>query len=269
MTHPLDGTRLKIVRAEEHLDTLDGENRAYMDDQPYEIVHERDEERSSDVYRFHVRQPPPLRLSILMGDCLHNLRSGLNHLAWQLVFADSGTPTTQTDFPIFKAESDFRAHKKRKKAPTGVAGGVSQQAAALIERLQPYNKTDGSPEEHPLWILHYRNNVDKHRRLSLTTLGTSNTQITLTNTAGHPISALQFLDHPRGAGPVDDGTEVGAFPILDNPEMKINMQGTAFVALNEATVPNHRPIGYIVEESLEFVRDVVVPGFEPFFNQSS
>jgi hypothetical protein len=200
-----------------------------------------------------------------MGDCLHNLRSSLDHLAWQLVLADGGTPTTRTDFPIFKCEGLFREHKKSKKAPTGVVGGVSQQAAALIESLQPYNRTDGSPEEHPLWVVHHLNIIDKHRRLSLTTLGRTNTQTTLTNAAGHPIFALQLLDHPQGAGPVDDGAEVAAFPILDNPEMKVKVEGAAFVALKEATMPSHRPIGYIIEESLEFVRDVVIPKFESEF----
>ena len=266
MTHPLDGVRLKIIRAQEHLDALDRENKAYMDSDSYEIVYERDGERSRHVYRFHVRQPPPLRLSILMGDCLYNLRSGLDHLAWQLVLLNDGTPTTRTDFPIFKDEPVFREHKKNKRAPTGVVGGVSQQAAALIERLQPYNRTDGPPEGHPHWVLHHLNNVDKHRRLSLIALGSTNTQTTLTNAAGHPIMALQLLDHPQGAGPVDDGAEIGVFPILGNPEMKVQFQAGAFVALNEATMPNHRPIGYVIEDSLEFVRDVVIPGFEPFFD---
>lgn len=266
MSSPLEGVRLKVARAEEHLQTLDEENRAYFEGRPYEIVHERDEERSRHVYRFRVRQTPPLRLSILMGDCLHELRSSLDYLAWQLVLENGGTPTRQTSFPIHKAEEAFREYKRSRRVPTGVAGGVSDEAAALIETLQPYNRTDGPPEGHPLWVLQDLNNIDKHRHLNLATLGTTNTQTTLTNAAGHPIFGMQLLDHPAGAGPVEDGAVIAAFPILDDPDRRLQVQGAAFVALEEAESVAHRPISAVAEASLEFVRDVVIPSFQPLFH---
>src|SRR5215212_3239531 len=110
MSHPLEGVRLKVIRAAEHLQTLDEENRAYFEGKPYEVVHERDEERSRHVYRFHVRQPPPLRLSILVGDCFHNIRSSLDHLAWQLVLADGGTPTKRV-FPSSRTKEVFESSR--------------------------------------------------------------------------------------------------------------------------------------------------------------
>ncbi|CAN5513249.1 hypothetical protein BH24ACT22_BH24ACT22_14000 [soil metagenome] len=266
MSRSLEGVRLKLNRAAEHLQQLDEENRVYLEGKPYEVIHERDEERSRHVYRFRVRQPPPLRLSILMGDCLHNIRSGLDYLAWQLVLAEGGTPTIKTSFPIFKDEGKFREFKGGRKAPTGVVGGISEEAAAHIETLQPYNRTEGPPEGHALWVLHTLNNIDKHRHLNLTTLGTTNTQTTLTDAAGHPIFAIQLLDQPAGAGPVEDGAEIAAFPILDDHEKKVQMQGAAFVALEEAQALAHSPISSVAEASLEFVRDTVIPAFEPYFD---
>jgi len=144
-------------------------------------------------------------------------------------------------------------------------GGVCEEAAALIETLQPYNRTDGPPEEHPLWVLYNLNNIDKHRYLNLATLGTTNTQTTLTDAAGHPIFAIQLLDHPAGAGPVADGAEIAAFPLLGDPEKRLRMEAGAFVALKEAEHLAHRPVGSVVETSLEFVRDDLIPAFERFF----
>jgi len=37
------------------------------------------------------------------GDIVHNLRSALDHLAFQLVLAGGHTPTTETAFPVGKS----------------------------------------------------------------------------------------------------------------------------------------------------------------------
>ena len=38
--------------------------------------------------------------SLILGDLLHNLRSALDHLAWQLVVDGGGTPSQDTNFPV-------------------------------------------------------------------------------------------------------------------------------------------------------------------------
>jgi hypothetical protein len=43
----------------------------------------------------------PLRLSLLAGDLVHNLRSALDHAVYQLVLGDKREPTTRTQWPMF------------------------------------------------------------------------------------------------------------------------------------------------------------------------
>jgi hypothetical protein len=52
------------------------------------------------VERFQVVREPPLRLGVMFGDCVQNLRSALDHLAWQVTLLDGGTPGDSTQFPI-------------------------------------------------------------------------------------------------------------------------------------------------------------------------
>lgn len=75
-----EGVKLKIDRAAEHLEVLHQEVEAYLDDRPYEVVSEPRPE-GNPLLLCKVHQHPPLRLSILLGDFLHNLRSSLDHLA--------------------------------------------------------------------------------------------------------------------------------------------------------------------------------------------
>ena len=63
------------------------------------IVAESDPNTGDQVFKFRVRAPIPVDLSLVIGDAVHNLRSALDHLAWQLVLANGQTPTTQTAYP--------------------------------------------------------------------------------------------------------------------------------------------------------------------------
>lgn len=83
MGHALDGVKLKVARAAEHLDVLRVECSAYLDSRPYELVRkpQLEGEDSEDLLFWKVHHLPPLRLSVLLGDLLHNLRSSLDHIA--------------------------------------------------------------------------------------------------------------------------------------------------------------------------------------------
>src|SRR4051812_7680913 len=82
--HPLEGVRLKLVRADEHLETLDNQITSFLEREPYSVSYERKPDGSEHIYRAHVVEDPPLALGVLIGDCLQNMRSALDHLVWQL-----------------------------------------------------------------------------------------------------------------------------------------------------------------------------------------
>lgn len=100
---------------------------------------------------------PPMRLFTLVGECLHNLRSALDHLAWQLVLENGGQPTLKTTYPVLR---------RTPKAPLAVAGGVSDAAIAVIEESQPYQWAS-EWQHHPLYMLHDLARKDRHRHVAL------------------------------------------------------------------------------------------------------
>src|SRR6267378_798859 len=98
MTHRLDGASLKLDRANEHLDAFEAEATRYLNGDIFMLV--RDDSAEGTAFAFWVKDEPPPRLSVILGDCLHNLRSALDHIAWQLVLANGEKPGRDTAFPI-------------------------------------------------------------------------------------------------------------------------------------------------------------------------
>jgi hypothetical protein len=103
--------------------------------------------------------PPQREWSLVIGDCVQNLRSALDHMVWQLVSTSTrqNNPTS-LEFPIFSDSARYAQ---------GATNRISTLAAAtqnIIESVQPFHNPYGYVQD-PLWQLHTLSNIDKHRRL--------------------------------------------------------------------------------------------------------
>ena len=92
-----------------------------------------------------------------MGDAIHNLRTALDHLVWQLVEAGGGTPNDRTAFPIVAADAKA-AQRYGSAVGQGEIAKISPGAFKLLESIQPYNGGDKTLVE-----IHELDIWDKHR----------------------------------------------------------------------------------------------------------
>jgi hypothetical protein len=169
----LESPRLKLGRADEHLNVLDEEFGGFLKSYAYPKLLEHALDGSWHVVYANPPVeplPPPPRLSLICGDAIQNIRASLDHLVWQLVLLEGNRPGTWTKFPITTHVNDFntsvRTPKKPKKSSLqGIT--VDGEAWTLIEEAQPYNGGEMSknPAHHELVILARLSNADKHRTL--------------------------------------------------------------------------------------------------------
>ncbi len=157
------GIDQKMLRADKHLNALRRGIVSFVKVNPCAIVGQNEGNPARYVLRAQVAPMPP-DIAIIVGDAVHNLRSALDHLAWQLVISAGGSPDRFTQFPIL-----LDALGKKGPCLADVAGGISSGALALVESLQPYNRVD-DPTLDPLAILAELSNFDKHRMVVLTEL---------------------------------------------------------------------------------------------------
>ena len=175
MSPSLESPRLKLGRADEHLDVLDEELGVFFKSYAYPKLLEHALDGPWHIVR--VNPPieplsPPPRLSLICGDAIQNIRASLDHLVWQLVLLEGNRPGGWTKFPITTHVNGFnagvRAPKDPKKNPSPLQGiTVDSEAWTLIEEAQPYKGGELSkiPDQHELRILARLSNADKHRTL--------------------------------------------------------------------------------------------------------
>jgi hypothetical protein len=242
--HPLEGVRLKLTRAEEHLVMLDSQIFAFLQDEPYTVSYERKPDGSEHVYKVHVAERMPADFGVIVGDCLQNMRSALDHLVWQLAIRSgkrTETPARQTAFPVCDTRDAFRAKGTKNKV-----ADLTAEDRARIESLQPF-QAGVNARNHWLWHLNELSRIDRHQVL-------------------HPVGAIQdtidirvgkrdehgnFVVIPLGQlqpdmgmnvlyAPFEDGAEIVRFTLnLSNPdpEMEMDCEFSFVVTFGEGVTP--------------------------------
>lgn len=166
----LDACREKHRRGVKHLDDLNGRVSKYLatEPKPHRVSGKFHPDRREYVVVGEITEPmDEVAWGVLFGDVLHNFRSALDHLVWQLVLlhtrkeGDGGNcfPMESSGRRYWSIEKDG-SPSVRDRALKGVSG----EHKAIIDALQPYRTRDeGAPF---LADLRAWSNYDKHRLLN-------------------------------------------------------------------------------------------------------
>lgn len=244
MAHPLDSIREKLKRAEENIKNLNREIDIFLDYGIYRSIPDDDVKALSELLQLHFNRSVPLRLSVLVGEIIHQLRSTLDHLAWQLS-SDSYriSHPTRIEFPIYIHRPDPTREKDEVKRYNRKVEGFSLSVKTEIERLQPYNSTE--PRADLLAILHKMDVTEKHQELLLV------------------VSAFEHVVH----SPMLVGDEIMFYAYADvpmsvgvefSPNVKVRGEYSAQIAFAEFGILQHQPVMPSLTQLLDAVRNVVV-----------
>jgi len=75
------GARLKIKRANKHIDELEAEIADFTKPDFCELFVEPDPTTNRQILKFHQTVPAPESIPLIVGDVFHNLRVALEHAA--------------------------------------------------------------------------------------------------------------------------------------------------------------------------------------------
>jgi hypothetical protein len=159
------GPHLKVARAIELLQALHSEATQFKMSRNLATGAEPRKETDTDGNEWWVVdcasvQEIPIRLALLAGDVVHNARSALDHIAYQLVRLDGGKPDERTATPLRSFEpKKGRSLDSYEAALNGIA---DKRALTFIASLQPY-KPPKTVEREDLALLHELDIIDKHR----------------------------------------------------------------------------------------------------------
>lgn len=159
----------KFDRAVEHLECFEREVDIWLKTNPLVMIPKPkpDGPGEEDLY-FHVKNPIPPRLPVLLGDCIHNFRCALDHLVMALALANrAGLGVRTVAFPICSEFRTYHGYEEGKppSQPKRWHGACKVRtlrppAQAFIEGLQPYHRRGNS---WSLVELQELDNRDKHK----------------------------------------------------------------------------------------------------------
>lgn len=279
--------RSRLSRANEHLEEVQREIERFLGTKPYQVVQKSKKNAViKNVINHTIRgsalHTPPPRLGDVIGDCVENLRSCLDLIAYELArYAD--TPPQGTEFPIFWNVANY-SHVNANGVPRIGSGlykvrGMSPAAQTVIETLQPYHGIDPAdyaaagvkvvPESvlrRPLYLIHNLRQVNFHREPHVTGAVTSNIGMGF-----NTFHDLDMVINPSGAGiklgAFDDGALLGMIQFTvrgPHPIVQMNLDPTFDVAFEPKGPARGQPVISTLQSLCGYVETVVFPKLEPF-----
>jgi hypothetical protein len=154
----LDGVRAKLALARANAEQLEALLRPVVEAAQRSIERMPSENPFEVVYKITKVPWIDPAWSAIFGQGIYNIRSALDHLAWQLVLLDGQEPTRDTQFPLLDASRD----KSGRKVRVDIAPGIKRpDILAAVESMQPYH--GGGKWGDQLGVVAELSRIDKHR----------------------------------------------------------------------------------------------------------
>jgi hypothetical protein len=245
MPYPLSAN-VKILRANEHLQSLELAIARWLNMPPYIVTSYEDDDVGLHICRVDLRVSDNA-IPALLGDFICNLRSCLEHLAWQLAHLSPRRALSKRQirsicFPVFgERDSTYEI----------IRGVFPSTVAVVLDDLQPFKRGTAFPD-HPLWQLHELWNLDKHQTIPVSP---ASMILTFPRYGGEYCGRMSvFDDHLEVRFPLSVARNC---PVKFEPQISIEV---LFGVEGRIVVSWER-----LREIYDFVRNDVIPRFARFF----
>lgn len=266
----LEGVRAKIGRAQEHLRNVNSSIHSVLAiKEKYPIPSSSYDPDSQElVIRMQNTTPLDPALPLVVGDCVHNARSALDHLVFQLAILN-GAPSSaasKTSFPACLCANEFRKAVERRIAPF-----ISNTALAEIEKWQPY--APGNTGRHDvLYVLAQLDNIDKHRLLIVTASKFRPVAFCLTLPNGDQFAHEITHEEAREWKTTRDGAEMIRFDlsevVTDPGGINVKLTTVASAQIERTgLICDGGVIQHTLEECIQHVTNIVDEFGRTFFDE--
>lgn len=145
--------KLKIKRANQHIQELQARIDAFLKSDFYCLLIQHNAHVGDKTLKFEMTKPVPEDIPLMIGDALHNLRTVLDYMAFEIVTRAGGT----ADYVKFPVRDD------RENLKGALTGGEMKVAGSdiidlILDVVQPYRGGNGAA----LCVLHSLDLTDKH-----------------------------------------------------------------------------------------------------------
>lgn len=238
--------KLKIKRADHHIDDLKGQLRAFT----RQCLDTSIQNPNGGTFITLTVLKPPDSIAPTIGDAIHNLRTSLDHLTWKLNCIYRGRQDRRIQFPMGRNKTKFESACNDLKA-------LPKTVIEFLQSLQAFPGGDGQL----LYVIHDLDNADKHRILTPTVNAPTIDELVLVSDGGkvrRPLSDLygSSAQLERGETFTIDGAPAGSSLDFKNDEISPHILFGDVDIVNVALVKN-QPIFPMVLQLRHAVSNVI------------
>jgi len=197
----IDPALRKVDRARKHIDDLEQGVAAYVEDSTTWRYDDDSEERGRVIVKVEQMVAPPVELALICGDVVHNLRTALDYVIFQLGIADKGMVSDESQFPLLLTTPSARDWKS---IVNGILGLLSPVHVEEVRRLQPFSDARDNTINVKLGMLSALDNRDKHRLPLVVDTAASRGTVSLDK----PVRRVQITHQVGDVIPIKDDTEL-------------------------------------------------------------
>ena len=259
-----ESAKLKLIRAKEHLSVLEYRIGAYARASSHLLIAGPD-----GKHTVRIGDQPPADISILVGEVIYQLRSALDHLAFDLVKVNRRGITLpagwekRCEFPLLlNIPTKGNPPVAYKPLPRDYwdrsLPGISDSAFAIIEGLQPYHRLGVT---NALRLIADLSNIDKHRHLHVTV-----TKVAVNR--HYELSDGERFDSTRGG--FEDGAQVELPDERIHDVVNVVIRLLPYVTFDEPAVGDGvatLEVESVLNVCLQAITAHVVPAFDRLINE--
>jgi hypothetical protein len=263
-----DGLKLvmqRVERAKEQRADLELEMRAWAKTGAYEVVSHFDDQSGYTFFRLNSVAAASPKMTALIAETIHSLRTALDNLAYQLFLVCRTDPADEGERVYFPIYDDT---KPLKTDPFRPVESFRNEIVDVFRKINPCKTWNPM-----LWVLHRLDIIDKHRRILTCTLVHHSLYIgeamkQLLGETGYadmiPVIGLrsQFLTSTR----TGKRAQVGDILFVGMPgdeEVNKKLQFTFDISFAEPGIIEGQSIVKTIDEMVVLVEGIV-SSFEPF-----
>jgi len=261
---PLRSVYGKLVRAEEHILVLETE--LANDARAIGVEALLYPDRTFWVLKIVQLPDVPARWWSIAGDAVHNLRSALDHLAWQLALhhrrKEGKQPSRSTAFPLCASTEEWASESTTKKLRH-----ISEEDRVRIEGVQPYQGANAhgyGPYAVLSWLA-WLSNLDKHQEPPL--VQTANDPFH-TQALVRAASGMKSFQPSWSIAPTmrigDELVRIELFEASPNPQVVVDFNYTLRLHLIDGNGPR---LDTLLRQILDCVRAMVADFLGSFYER--
>jgi hypothetical protein len=254
MVSGIKSAELKLIRAGKHLRAIKRAIATYTASKPHKIV-----PKSKRKKKLNIPKSPPREICILVGEMVYQMRSALDHLAFELVKRNQiGKPLPKeweenAQFPLWTNRPHIFPGTYN--IFSGSLPNISMKTFTFIESIQPYY--GNNIVTNLLGFLSKLSNVDKHRHLHIIRPRTQKKE-SVRFESGLNSKSMMMLDRGAQIEPPTSFRQSDRTMYVHR-SYKTRVAFDERAVLGEATV---LPLEYLLEFILKCIKRDIVPNLK-------